>query len=83
MSQINKKIKSMKANPQKDWKIDDLYSIANRYNIDYRQPGTSHVTFSCPNGGCLTVPAHKPIKPVYIRKFVELIETIHKEEEND
>jgi hypothetical protein len=25
MGQINKKIKSMKANPQKNWKIDNLY----------------------------------------------------------
>lgn len=38
-----------------------------RYEVDYRQPGTSHVTFSCSNGMMLTVPADKPIKSIYIK----------------
>lgn len=38
-----------------------------------RQPGTSHVTFRHPGGAKLTVPAHKPIKPVYVRLFVRLV----------
>jgi hypothetical protein len=66
---------SLKANPKGDWKISDLQSLAERYRIDYRQPGTSHVTFSCEKG-CLTVPAHKPIKAIYIKKFVEILEAI-------
>ena len=53
----------------------DLQALARRYGVDYRQPGTSHVTFSC-SKGCLTVPAHKPIKPVYIKNFIELLESI-------
>jgi hypothetical protein len=76
MSKADKKLLAMKTNPKGDWKISDLQSLANRYGIDYRQPGTSHVTFNCPNGMMLTVPAHKPIKPVYINKFIELIETL-------
>ena len=82
MSVIDKKIESMAINPQKDWTIHDLQGIAQRYGIDYRQPGTSHVTFSCSNGVCLTVPAHKPIKPVYVKKFVAMVMRI-KETEND
>ena len=83
MSKVDKKLLSMKANPQKDWRMEDLKALAKRYRIDYRQPGTSHVTFSCWNGLCLTVPAHKPIKAVYIKKFVEMIEAVQKEEKND
>lgn len=83
MSKSDKKFKAMKTNPQNDWRIEDLYSLAERYNVDYRQPGTSHVTFSCRNGRCLTVPAHKPIKAIYIKRFVELIEGLQKEEIND
>ena len=71
----------MKANPHQDWRIDDLQSLAERHGIDYRQPGTSHVTFSCKNGSCLTVPAHKPIKTIYIKRFIELIESLEKEED--
>ena len=82
MSTLDKKLKVMKSNPQNDWKIDDLKSIATHFGIIYRQPGTSHVTFC---GKCkliLTVPSHKPIKAIYIKKFVELIETLQKENEN-
>ncbi len=53
----------------KDWRIDDLKAVAERLGIEYRQPGTSHVTFRFPNGFKVTVPAHKPIKPIYIKQF--------------
>jgi hypothetical protein len=43
---------------------------------DRRQPGTSHVTFSYSGLPPLTVPAHKPIKPIYVIKFVALLEMI-------
>lgn len=76
MSVVDKKLESMKTNPKGDWTIQDLQSVARRYDIDYRQPGTSHVTFSHIRGLSLTVPAHKPIKPIYIKKFIEMIQNI-------
>jgi hypothetical protein len=79
MSKILKKLLAMKQNPRNDWQISDLQSLATHFDIVYRQPGTSHVTFVCINGMCLTVPAHKPIKPIYIKKFIELIESITEE----
>lgn len=64
----------MRNNPR-DWTIDDLIVVANRYGFAYRQPGTSHVTFS--NGKQrLTVPSHKPIKPIYVQQFVAMIEQV-------
>jgi len=77
MSRVAKKLKAMKAGPKNDWRIDDLKFLAQYYKIEYRQPGTSHVTFICKNGLVLTVPAHKPIKPIYIKKFMELIESLN------
>ena len=41
-----------------------------------RQPGTSHVTFSHPGLPPLTVPAHKPIKPIYIIRFLALLDAL-------
>ncbi len=79
MSKVDKKLQAMKTNPKADWKMDDLKSLAHRYGIDYKQPGSSHVTFRCYNGVKVTVPAHKPIKPIYIKQFVELLETLDKE----
>ncbi len=83
MTKVDKKLLSMKASPQSDWNIEDLKTLARRYEIAYRQPGTSHVTFSCWNGLCLTVPAHKPVKAVYIKKFVDMIEAVQKENDDD
>ena len=68
-----KTLDQMKANPR-DWRIESLMSVAEAYGIEYRQPGGSHVTFRVVTGAMLTVPAHRPIKPVYVKKFVRLIE---------
>ena len=75
MVRADKIIDRMRNNPQ-DWQIADLKSIAARYNIDWRQPGTSHVTFSFPGLQPLTVPSHKPLKPIYVIKFLNLIDAI-------
>jgi hypothetical protein len=60
----------------RDWRIEDLKTVARRHGVDWRQPGTSHVTFRAPDGRKITVPARKPIKPVYIRLFVALIDSL-------
>src|SRR5450432_4945980 len=39
----------MRSNPR-DWRIDDLKVIATRLGIEFRQKGTSHVTFRSPQG---------------------------------
>ena len=70
---------NIRHNPR-DWRIDDLKMLARRNGIDWRQPGTSHVTFSYPGLLPVTVPAHKPIKPIYIKLFLE---SIHSMEEHD
>ena len=63
----------MRTNPP-DWRIKDIKTIAGRLEVEYRQPGTSHVTFRFENGIKLTIPAHKPIKPIYIKQFINIIE---------
>jgi predicted RNA binding protein YcfA (HicA-like mRNA interferase family) len=73
MSKADKLLEKMRNNPR-DWRIESLKTIASAHNIQWRQPGTSHVTFRHPNGNKLTVPAHRPIKPIYIKKFVSLID---------
>lgn len=73
MAQIEKLIAKMRNNPR-DWKIEDIKAVADRFNIEYRQPGTSHVTFRTSSGEKLTIPARKPIKPVYIKQFIALLD---------
>jgi len=74
MSAADKRLAKMRQNPKADWHIDDLKSVARVRAIEWRQPGTSHVTFRRADGAKLTVPARKPIKPVYVRMFVEFVE---------
>ncbi len=73
MSKFEKLIEKMRSNPR-DWDIEELKTVAKRYGIEYRQPGTSHVTFRSLGGLKVTVPAHKPVKPIYIKQFIELID---------
>ena len=73
MSKIEKILQKMRHHPR-DWRIEEIKIIAKRYKIAYRQPGTSHVTFRFANGEKLTVPAHKPVKPIYIQKFIDLLD---------
>jgi len=73
MTQAAKILGKMKANPRNS-RIESFKSVAEANNIAFRQPGGSHVIFRHTNGAMLSVPAHRPIKPVYIKKFVRLIE---------
>lgn len=72
MSAVEKLLEKMRNNP-KDWRIEQLKTIARAYNIEWRQRGTSHVVFIRDDGQTLPVPANRPIKPIYIKKFVEFV----------
>ena len=74
MSKADKTLDKMRTNPR-DWRIDDLESIAKRHGLTVRKPSGSHVIFQ-KSGYPLEVsrPAHKPIKPVYVRRLIELID---------
>lgn len=69
----DKTLERMKANPL-DCRIDSLRSVAEAYGLLCRHPGGSQFIFRHPNGAMLSVPARRPIKPVYVRKFVRLVE---------
>jgi hypothetical protein len=71
-----KKLEAMRANPR-DWTIADLEAVARAFGLHARKPGGSHVYFThpaVPEG--LSVPARRPIKPVYVRAFVRLVDRV-------
>ena len=70
------------AEDPRDCRIGDLKVIARSLGIDHDQHGTSHVIFRHASAGRLSVPAHRPIKPVYVRLFVEFVDTAGKNHEN-
>jgi hypothetical protein len=75
MARADKLVAAMRSNPR-GWRIEQLKTVAERHGVPYRQPGTSHVTFAPKGATPVTVPAHKPIKPVYVRKFVAMIDAL-------
>jgi hypothetical protein len=71
---VDKRLEALRRNPKGDWTLSDLQTVAARYNIVWRHSGGSHAVFRAPNGTQLTVPARRPIKPIYVTKFVDLID---------
>jgi hypothetical protein len=72
MSKQDKKLAQMANNPR-EWRIEDLQSVANAHEIEWVHDGGSHVVFRDKDGAHLTIPARMPIKPVYIKQFIALI----------
>ena len=72
MNTAAKLLKAMRHNPL-DWRIEQLQTVARQHGVEWRHDGTSHCVFIRTDGPTLPVPAHRPIKPTYVKKFVALI----------
>jgi hypothetical protein len=73
VSNASKILAKMRQNPR-NWRIEDLEVVARRFHVEVDgHRGTSHVTFRHPKTGRLTVPKRIPIKPWYVRDFLEFI----------
>ncbi len=62
---------------QTGWRIEELLSVANENHVEWRRPGRggSHVIFSAPGvREIVSVPSKRPIKPVYIKQFLALVD---------
>jgi hypothetical protein len=66
---------------QLGWRIEELQMVAEASLVEWRRPGRggSHVIFSVPRvREIVSVPARRPIKPVYIKQFLALIDAAGK-----
>jgi hypothetical protein len=64
---------AMRRNPL-DWRLEQFQTVAKQHGIDWRHEGTSHCVFIRSDGKTLPVPARRPIKPIYVKKFLDLLE---------
>jgi hypothetical protein len=72
----DKTLQQIRAN-QAGWRIEDLMGVAASGGVEWRRPGRggSHVIFSAPGvREIVSVPSKRPIKPVYVRHFLALID---------
>ena len=77
MANWKKILSGMRANPQ-DWRIGQIETVAKRYGINIRKGCGSHVIFEHPGlVEMLSVPAHCPVKPIYVRKFLVLVDKVN------
>lgn len=76
----DKLLERMRANPR-DWRIEDVVTLCVAYDIACRAPAKgSH--YKVKHGSLahvLTIPAHRPIKPAYIRALVALVDAVRRE----
>jgi hypothetical protein len=76
MPRADKTLDAMRANPR-DWRIEKLEAVAAAYGVNVRKSGGSHVVFEHPGvAEAVSGPARRPIKPIYVRRFVAFIEAV-------
>lgn len=73
MTRADKTLAKMRANPR-DWRMDQLQTIARARKITWRPSGSSHVVFVRADGRTLPIPAHRPVKAIYISLFLAFLE---------
>ena len=77
MAKFDKRLEGMRNNP-KDWRIEDVEAICGTYALGYSKPSKgSHAKVSDPLvQEILTVPYARPIKAIYIKKLVALVDDV-------
>lgn len=79
MARADNTLAAMRANPR-DWRIASLETVALAFGVRVRKPGGSHVVFEHPSvAEALSVPARRPIKPIYLLRFFRLIDAVRGE----
>ena len=71
-----KMLQKMRKSPV-GWRIEELQMVAEASLVEWRRPGRggSHVIFSASGvREIVSVPAGRPIKPIYIKQFLALID---------
>jgi hypothetical protein len=76
---MDKRLEKMRASPHDNWTISDVQAVCSAHGLDCKPPrgGGSHYSVTHPAlRDILTVPSRRPIKAVYIRKLVKMIDAI-------
>lgn len=67
----------MRRNPRDDWTIDHVAKVCAQHGVELEPPsnGSHYKAISCHLAGHLTIPKRKPVKAVYIKNLVSMIDT--------
>lgn len=75
-ARLDRLLDRMRDNPRADWSIEDVRKLCRQAGVACTAPTRgSHYKVSSPVlAGALTIPAHRPVKSVYIKRLVVLID---------
>ena len=78
---VAKLLDRMRANPR-DWRIADIETLCSGFGIACTPPrkGSHYKVLYEAMPMILTIPAHRPIKPVYIRDLVRFVDAVRERE---
>jgi len=79
MRRGEKRLEELRANPADDWLIAGVRVVCRAFGIELRAPrsGGSHYKVTHQSQPeILTIPARRPIKVVYIRRFVRFVDAV-------
>ncbi len=74
MSKAQKLLDAMTSNPL-DWQMEQVETVVRAYDLTIHRPGGSHHIVRNAAGKKISIPAHRPIKQIYIKALVRLITT--------
>ena len=77
MANASKLLQRMRVNPR-DWRIEEIVTICEAMGIACTAPrkGSHYKVKHLSVIEILTIPAHRPIKPIYIRDLVQFIDAV-------
>jgi hypothetical protein len=78
MGRGDDRLQAMRANPKADWRIQDVMVVCAAFGITCKPAsGGSHCNVRHESQrNLLTIPARRPIKPIYIRRFVAFVDDV-------
>ncbi len=85
MSKRRKRLERIRQNPT-NVSLDDLRHVLEDYGFEHKQTVGSHYTFRYVLGGqtkVLVIPFKRPLKPIYVKRTIKLIDQIIQEQEED
>jgi hypothetical protein len=75
MAKWDKRLEGMRNSPQGDWKIEDVEAVCGTYGVGFTPGNHAKVSHSS-QAEILTVPFHRPIKAIYIKRLVKFIDSV-------
>lgn len=74
MSQKEKLLEAMKNNP-KNISFNDIKKLLEDNGYEAHNNGSSHFVFRKDGYGHIVIPYHKPIKAIYVKQVLEILES--------